>query len=110
MDLSAYIDVPILMIVYIGMEAIKRTVLNTDKTKKYRAFIPVMAPIIGSLVSLIIFYKWPYISTSVNSLNAFASGAISGAAATGGNQIYKQISKFFSTTDDSTNCDCDCCN
>ena len=108
MDLSAYIDVPILMIVYIGMEAIKRTILNTDKTKKYRAFIPVMAPIIGSIISIFIFYNWPYISTSVNALNAFASGAISGAAATGGNQIYKQISKFFSTDD--SNCDCDCCN
>lgn len=109
MDLSAYIDVPILMIVYIGMEAVKRTILNMDNTKKYRAFIPVMAPIIGSIISLIIFYKWPYISTSVNVLNAFASGAISGAAATGGNQIYKQISKFFSTSD-SNDCNCDCCN
>lgn len=110
MDLSAYIDVPILMIVYIGMEIIKRAILSKDNTKKYRAFIPVMAPIIGSLISLLIFYKWPYISTSVNALNAFASGAISGAAATGGNQIYKQISKFFSTTEDNTNCNCDCCN
>lgn len=109
MDLSAYIDVPILMIVYIGMEAIKRLILNNDNTKRYRAFIPVIAPIIGSLISLLIFYRWPYISTSVNGLNAFASGAISGAAATGGNQIYKQISRFFSTTD-TDGCNCDCCN
>ena len=110
MDLSAYIDVPILMIIYISMETIKRTILNTDKTKRYRAFIPVIAPVIGSIISIFIFYKWPYISTSVNALNAFASGAISGAAATGGNQIYKQISRFFSTSDDSDGCNCNCCN
>ena len=110
MDLSAYIDVPILMIVYIVMETIKRTILSSEKTKRFRAFIPVMAPVIGSLISLLIFYRWPYISTSVNALNAFASGAISGAAATGGNQIYKQISRFFSTADTNSNCDCDCCN
>ena len=109
MDLSAYIDVPILMIVYICMEVVKRTILNREKTKKYRAFIPVIAPIIASLISLFIFHNWPYISTSVNALNAFASGAISGAAATGGNQIYKQITKFF-TINTSDNCDCDCCN
>lgn len=109
MDLSAYIDVPILMIVYIAMEILKRTAFNNEKTKKYRAFIPVIAPIIASIISVFIFYKWPYISTSVNGLNAFASGAISGAAATGGNQIYKQISKFFTVVDDS-DCNCDCCN
>lgn len=109
MDLSAYIDVPILMIVYIGMEIIKRTILKTEKMKKYRAFIPVVAPIIGAIISIIIFYIWPYISTNINVLNSFASGAISGAAATGGNQIYKQISKFFSVNYNS-DCDCDCCN
>ena len=109
MDISAYIDIPILVITYFIVEVIKRKLLKTDKQ---RSMLPVIAAITGSVLSMLIYIVWPSISTNVNLLNAFASGAISGSAATGSNQIYKQITRFFTVTPDETNCSCnhDCCN
>ena len=92
MDISAYIDIPILFLVYLIMEFSKKVFLKDDKE---RSLIPIIALFVGSVISVVIFYVWPEISSSVNPFSAFASGGISGAAATGGNQIYKQIHRFF---------------
>ena len=97
MDLSAYIDIPILIAVYILIEIGKKIVFKTDEA---RSFIPIAAPVIGSVLSIIVFLVWPDMSTNTNVVNAFACGAVSGAAATGSNQIYKQISKFFNTSEE----------
>lgn len=95
MDISAYIDIPILVLTYFIVEVIKRKILKTDKQ---RSFLPTIAAITGAILSMLIFIFIPSISTNVNLLNAFASGAISGSAATGSNQIYKQITRFFTVT------------
>ena len=107
MDISAYIDIPILVLTYFIVEIIKRTLLKDDKK---RAFLPTIAAGTGALLSMLIFIFIPSISTNVNLFNAFASGAISGSAATGSNQIYKQITKFFTVTPDEVECHCDCDN
>lgn len=92
MDISAYIDIPIVVITYIVMEIIKRIFLKSDES---RNLIPVISPVVGSIISIFIFCVFPEMSTNINLLSAFTSGAISGAAATGSNQIYKKISNFF---------------
>ena len=92
MDLSQYIDVPILCFVYLFAEFAKKTFLKNDDK---RALIPIIGPIVGAFVSICIFLFIPQFSTSVNVFAAFANGVISGAAATGANQIYKQLSRFF---------------
>lgn len=103
MDISAYVDIPIMVIVYFFVEIIKRVFLKTDRQ---RSMIPVIAAATGAVISILIFIIWPMVSTNVSVLNAFASGAISGSAATGSNQIYKQITRFFTVTDDHV---CDNC-
>ena len=109
MDISAYIDIPIVVLTYFIVEFIKRKLLKNDKQ---RSFLPAIAACTGALLSMSIFIFIPSISTSVNLFNAFASGAISGSAATGSNQLYKQITKFFTVTDDDCSCECngDCYN
>lgn len=103
MDISAYIDIPILVVTYFIVEIVKRKLLKNDKQ---RSLLPAIAAGTGAILSMLIFIIWPSISTNVNLFNAFASGAISGSAATGSNQIYKQITKFFTVTPDDT---CDNC-
>lgn len=104
MDISAYIDVPILVITYFFVEIIKRKLIKSDRQ---RSLLPIISAATGAIISMVIFVVWPSVSTNVNLLNAFASGAISGSAATGSNQIYKQITKFFTVT--TNECSCDNC-
>ena len=94
MDFTLYIDIPILIIVYLMVEFIKAFILK-DKEDKRRNLIPLISLLIGAALSLLIYFVWPNMSNSVNALNAFASGAISGSAATGSNQIYKKAMGFF---------------
>lgn len=102
MDISAYIDIPILVITYFFVELVKRKFIKSDRQ---RSLLPIISAATGAVISMIIFVVWPSISTNVNLLNAFASGAISGSAATGSNQIYKQITRFFTVTSDECSCD-----
>jgi hypothetical protein len=108
MDISAYIDIPIVVLTYFIVEVVKRKLLKNDKQ---RALLPVVAACTGAAISMLIFAFMPSISTNVNLLNAFASGAISGSAATGSNQFYKQLTRFFTVTPEETSCQCngDCC-
>lgn len=94
MDLSCFIDIPILVIVYILVFLIRKFAI---KNKKYNNLLPIAAASIGVVISIVIFTFFPTVSNSSNALNAFTSGFISGMAATGSNQIYKQISKCFTT-------------
>ena len=96
MDFTFYIDIPILIIVYLMVEFIKAFILK-DKEDKRRNLIPLISLLIGAALSLLIYFVWPNMSNSVNVLNAFASGAISGSAATGSNQIYKKAMGFFNS-------------
>lgn len=99
MDFVTYVDIPILVIVYLLMEMVKNFIFK-DKNDKRRNTIPMIALVTGAIISIGIFYIWPDVSSSVNVLNAFTSGAISGVAATGGNQIYKRATDFFNPDKD----------
>lgn len=97
MDITSYIDIPITVITYFIVELLKRKLLKRDKQ---RTMLPIVAAITGAAISIMIFVVWPTISSNVNVLNAFSSGAISGAAATGTNQIYKQLARFFTISNE----------
>ena len=96
MNIGEFIDIPILIIVYLLMEFIKKFIFK--KNDERRSAIPIIALLTGSAIALLIFYVWPNLSTNTNPLTAFASGAVSGSASTGGNQIYKYITRFFDPT------------
>lgn len=98
-DLSHYIDIPVLCAVYLIVELLKLSVLKTDNA---RSFIPVIAPIIGATISICIFKFYPQLSISINVTAAFANGVISGSAATGANQIYKKIYSFLNPMPNNT--------
>ena len=97
MDITSYIDIPITVVTYFIVEIIKKKIF---KTNRQRNLLPVIAAVTGAAISIFIFVVWPAISSNVNVLNAFATGAISGSAATGTNQIYKQLTNFFSATNE----------
>ena len=94
MDVSQYLDIPIVCAVYILAEIAKKLFLKSDKS---RGLIPILGTIAGIIISLCIFIFLPEYSTSTSIISAFANGAISGGAATGANQIYKQVLRFFNT-------------
>jgi hypothetical protein len=55
-------------------------------------FIPACCGVIGTILGVVAFYTIPNFIPGDNWLSAAATGAVSGLAATGINQIYKQCS------------------
>ena len=93
MNIGEFIDIPVLIIVYLLMEVVKKFILK--KNDERRDAIPLIALLAGSFIALLIYYVWPEMSPNTNPLTAFASGAVSGSASTGSNRIYKYIMRFF---------------
>lgn len=93
MDLASFIDIPIVVIIYIIVYITRKFII---KNKKYNSLLPILAASLGVVISIVIFTFFPNVSSSTNALQAFTSGFISGMGATGSNQIYKQISRCFS--------------
>lgn len=80
---------------YLIAELLKYTVMRSDNSKK---ILPIICGIIGGCIGMALFIFYPEGTTATNLAAAFTSGAFSGLASTGCNQIYKQI-KNFSNTD-----------
>lgn len=89
--------IPVIVVAaYLLAEILKRTLLKSDERK---TMIPIVCGIIGAVAGVALFYVYPSaldISTTTI-LGAIADGAFSGIMATGCNQIYKQVKKFFTT-------------
>lgn len=84
-------SVPIIIaIVYAAMELYKG--ICGDKTNLMK-FIPVIAAALGMVLGIIAFYAAPMIIAADNVLTAILIGGASGLAATGANQIVKQLTK-----------------
>lgn len=56
--------------------------------------IPLIASFTGAVLGVILFYFQPDIMLAENVINAIIVGGASGLAATGTNQVLKQLSKF----------------
>ena len=85
MDFGIASVAAITVICYLAVEAIKATSLDNK-------WMPVISGLIGAVLGVVGMYIMPdYPATDV--LTAIAVGIVSGLAATGVNQIYKQLTK-----------------
>lgn len=63
------------------------------KNETLDRFIPVICGLLGAIMGIVAFITLPEYIGAVNWLCALAIGIISGLAATGANQVYKQLTK-----------------
>ena len=90
MDLIQVTSVPIIVaVVYVALYVYKQVV----KQEKFICIIPIIAALLGAVLGITAFYCLPDIIAAVNVLAAILIGAASGLAATGANQIFKQLTK-----------------
>lgn len=82
-------SMPIIVIIcYLIGEIYKILFKNKDELFK---FIPIFVSLIGGIIGVIMFFLNPEIINVSNFWLAFVVGVISGASATGTNQIIKQL-------------------
>jgi len=92
------ISVPVIAtLVYWIINLIKYT---TDNNEKVLRFVPLIAAGIGAVVGVLCFLLLPEIYVADNFLVAIIVGGASGLAATGTNQVIKQLSQ--TKTNDTT--------
>lgn len=89
-NLVAISSVPLIVaIVYCALSVFRSIVTN----EKWIRLIPVFAAVLGALLGVLAFYAAPEIIQADNILVAILIGGTSGLAATGTNQVFKQLSK-----------------
>ena len=87
-----FASVPIItLIVYWCIELIKQL---TNNNENFKRFIPISSTVIGIILGVIIYFFIPSLTIANNVLYAIGVGGVSGLAATGSNQIFKQLGKF----------------
>lgn len=87
--MTEFVSVPaITVICYLIAEIFKAAA--PDKMDKW---IPCVCGFFGALLGIIAFYTIPNYIGATNWLTALAIGIVSGFAATGVNQVYKQLTK-----------------
>ena len=83
----------VVIITYCIAEIAKATVIKSDQQK---TMLPILCTIIGGIIGGIMYKFYPSSLPNCTSIiGAITSGAISGMASTGCNQIYRQVKKFF---------------
>ncbi len=81
----------IVVTVYAVVELLKYFWL---KTNNQRALLPVFAVISGAAIAVAIYVLYPQGLAATNIVEAIATGGLSGIAATGCNQLWKQYQKY----------------
>ena len=88
-DLLQIVSVPVITaVVYGAMELYKYAVNGKESLIR---LIPVIGAILGAALGIVVFYAAPDIVAADNIFTALLTGGASGLAATGGNQIIKQL-------------------
>lgn len=86
-----FIIVPIIVsVVYGGITLLKKAVNNSEKVLR---FIPIIAAAFGAVLGTVAFFAMPEIIPASNAFVAILVGGASGLAATGTNQIFKQLTQ-----------------
>ena len=86
-----FITIPVITsIVYVIIDIIKKA---TNNNEKFLRFIPLVAGALGIICGIVSFYFIPGVLNTDNVFVAIIVGAASGLAATGTNQIIKQLTK-----------------
>lgn len=94
-----FITVPVITsIVYAVIDILKTA---TNKSEKFLRFVPLIACTLGILFGVIAFYCVPDVLQTTNVFVAIVIGAASGLAATGTNQVVKQLKKTEENKDES---------
>ena len=84
-----FITVPVITaIVYAIIDIIKTA---TNNSEKFLKFVPLVACVLGIICGVISFYCVPGVLDTTNVFVAIVIGAASGLAATGTNQVIKQL-------------------
>lgn len=104
-NLVGIVSVPVItVIVYIVLAVYKKAV--SGKADIWAALIPMWALFIGAILGVVAFYTTPNLVPAENVLAAMLIGIVSGLAATGANQVAKQLNSAADKkddTDDGTN-------
>lgn len=86
-----FITVPIIVsIVYGGITLLKKAVNNSEKVLR---FLPIIAAVTGAILGIVAYFSMPEIIPASNAFVAVLIGGASGLAATGTNQVFKQLIK-----------------
>ncbi len=92
MDGLNFITVPIIAaVVYGALTLLKKAVKDNEKVLR---FLPLIAAGLGAVLGIIAYFALPQIIPATDAFTAILVGGASGLAATGTNQIVKQLSKF----------------
>jgi peptidoglycan/LPS O-acetylase OafA/YrhL len=92
MNYFDFITVPIIVsVVYGGLALLKKA---TGENEKVLRFLPLIAAGLGAVLGIIAFFAMPELIPASNAFVAVLIGGASGLAATGTNQIIKQLGKF----------------
>lgn len=84
-----FITVPVITsIVYAIIDIVKKA---TNNNEKFLKFIPLVAALLGVVSGIIAYYCVPGVLDTTNVVVAIVIGAASGLAATGTNQVVKQL-------------------
>lgn len=82
-----YSAIPVIVVIcYVVITAIKSTKINSK-------FYPLISCVLGALLASAMFYIFPEFIGTASLTAAIVSGAVSGLAATGTNQVFKQLLK-----------------
>ena len=91
MNTFDFVAVPIIVsVVYACVGLLKK---ETHKNEKIMSKLPIIAAILGSILGIIAFFAVPDLIPAENAFVALLVGGASGLAATGTNQIFKQLGK-----------------
>ena len=91
-----YSAIPVIVVIcYVAITAIKQTKID-------RRWLPLVSCALGALLAAAIFYVLPEFIGTTSLTAAIISGAVSGLAATGTNQVFKQLLKAAENGEDLT--------
>ena len=93
-NLIEIVSVPVIAAVVYGiLVGYKKLVCKREDKEKFLKIIPILAAGLGVIFGIISFYALPWIVAADNIFTAILVGGASGLAATGCNQIFKQLLK-----------------
>jgi len=91
MNTFDFVTIPIIIsVVYFVIGVLKKETKNSERVMRN---LPLIAAVLGAVFGAIMFFSMPEIIPASNALVAVLIGGASGLAATGTNQIFKQMSK-----------------
>ena len=96
-----FATVPAITLISFWVVELIKQITNNNQT--FKRFIPITATAIGVVLGLVIFFTLPNISIASNWLFACVVGGASGLAATGSNELIKQLKKNYNDPESEQN-------